>query len=1588
MSRPATGNDDEQLNFTVRKDEAVLHAAGPVQTPCVQPPPAYHHDHNYVLAQPFDFCNTNMQHGFIWAQHVGAAPPPTWTTPQQLAQPPSPPQHGPGALANSCAASVAPAQQPAASAASGSGAALGAPAPAPAPSAPPPGKPPQPAASEDEDEGRDGASAQGQQQQATQARAGANSPLSSNGSGATGDSAGPVEAEARGRPNPSGGDVMDCLTASELDTLIQPMISAHYISAYRLYNVRVGGADPLALARLIRERVAKRGWALAPFHVAHHWATAFFYNDKGGPLKCRVYDSAPSQHTREEFEAIIDKMGIARPEVVTHRKQPRGSNECGVHVVWLAALQSNLAPAPFLPDAEQPGHERVASLAQVRRILREVGLRGMTRTVAGRVVDAAPVLSGATALVSAARDGDAATVAQAPQGGASKHALPSDRPRRVVNPDTACYAIATAQALAHTMDEDDYGDSHLTRLMRQLRGHGDSVPLEDATRAVMQERSRGKLTPLDKVGQQDPHEFITKCFDAMPKVAKSFAVHERGVTSKTGEPDSFRNVVTNQISIPMVKDTLTLKQALDAVEAPGYPDKDTKTSIAYEPAAQHVLLHFRRFDNARAKVATPIRIPLKFTRKGIQYEVTAAVLHHGRTTQHGHYTACVKRADRWWIADDDKEPSELKDPSATLSQAYMVFAKVASSAKRRTAEVIEVDVETDDKPASSTTAVSKPSPACLQPPGSRAEKDAHDLKPGNLIHSSTVDDYIAAMRKAADPDKVTFFDVAQTDSLELRFSKRSTDVKAWDKLMNEYRGPCELGKTLVWVACRNKHYFTMVCRPGQAGIIFFDSLVGAASAAARKLHEAVRFVVRHWRPGATKPAMRHAVKWPQQPKDSNDCALYALSAAWYCLDVTKPIITRDRLVRREAPPRGKLRPAGDAGVGQLTPRGNAIRLELRLSYGKRLTDADYKMKREAVLEAAKPFVVQPDDQRTTALSAHQRNSNAQIEVVVYARPDQHTAAAEAVIAAAGEVQYHEVVESKYVDVGLGKRQASKYNKDKTMQDREAAEVPSYTILKAGAPQRAALNDTQQPEHDMIVMRFIKTSVSMVKCPLCPADDEAAYFAVPSPERKGNVLMRHLKVRHGMLSRSFATRPCKCGKCGAHAPDTAASRDDECAMRPHRDALLCRRCNVWWGNNTKPGHKCIPYKPGVEQEPWPLEAPKPEKAPQGIATWSPSPARAEDDEEVEDTLGPEPADEAARTAAQGDFRCGERGLVRLPPLAAAKAHHLKLLFKADADAAKAIARKGLAHKTRMRQAKLLRDLAAAASCELRPHRLRMPVVEYLLDWTTSKARKQKWSWSTTSGTLSALQSALKYIKLYVPGEAVSWKLTEDVVWQLATRNVRIYADAEAPNQAPIATAAQVLKACQRAQQTNKLTAALIAITWLTCARTGAAVQLRTKDVVLGRTPKTKQVTMVVTIRRGKSNRLGQGPHTVHTRTGEFDEFIRPVLEEQQTKGETWLFGTMNAQARQRMLDEVKDALRTADAPGCSELENRSLRRGALQALANKGASTETLLAFSGHSTVKSLKRYLNFGKIATGEQRKTGRVLSALSKPSTTGTASC
>jgi hypothetical protein len=163
-------------------------------------------------------------------------------------------------------------------------------------------------------------------------------------------------------------------------------------------------------------------------------------------------------------------------------------------------------------------------------------------------------------------------------------------------------------------------------------------------------------------------------------------------------------------------------------------------------------------------------------------------------------------------------------------------------------------------------------------------------------------------------------------------------------------------------------------------------------------------------------------------------------------------------------------------------------------------------------------------------------------------------------------------------------------------------------------------------------------------------------------------------------------------------------------------------------------------------------------------------------------------------------------------------------------------------------------------------------------------------------------------------------------------------------------------------------ARMALAWLTAARVGCVMQLTTRDVLLN-----PQGDLTVHFRRGKGVKL-RGPYTVHSKCpAKWQELLRETLAQAK---DGWLFPCNSLKDRQEQGREVTAALRKVD----KTLEQRSIRRGSLQAMASDAATEEaTLLHFSGHTNLPMLRRYLEWGRRGEKRAQESRRAAEALQR---------
>jgi integrase len=324
----------------------------------------------------------------------------------------------------------------------------------------------------------------------------------------------------------------------------------------------------------------------------------------------------------------------------------------------------------------------------------------------------------------------------------------------------------------------------------------------------------------------------------------------------------------------------------------------------------------------------------------------------------------------------------------------------------------------------------------------------------------------------------------------------------------------------------------------------------------------------------------------------------------------------------------------------------------------------------------------------------------------------------------------------------------------------------------------------------------------------------------------------------------------------------------------------------------------------------------------VALWSAAPGTF-----PEDTLAP--------------FRRGNG--TSLPAVAALRGSDLITLLAQPTPPVPRLVTAGLVRSTRLEHLRTLRFLAA-----LPPQLAPLPLPTAIITMIDRVKAERRWRSSTLLKRLATAQGALALLPAYRTAPPV--QLAQCPLWRQAMRAAGIAARQELPKQ-PRPCSLQEVKTALSLEPCLP-TAAAIIIAWSTAARTGCVLQLDRADVAVN-----GDRSLSVRFRRGKSARI-RGPYTVHTAPLEETMFRR--LERWLAGRRTKLFASMTTG------ENIRSALRRVHPA----LEQRSLRRGALQALARSpGITDEVLMLFSGHTQVATLRRYLSWG-VAAAHTRDT------------------
>ena len=144
--------------------------------------------------------------------------------------------------------------------------------------------------------------------------------------------------------NITGGSYSESLSNENLDNSLGGLIHIHALDARAFYDFRTE-LDPAErkkkrskLREVIAESLEEYHHATLPAHVRFHWATSFI---KGSNLKeavAYVVDPAPSSATQSDLKKAFRDLGIPLKRIYSIAMQPKGTNQCGLHVIATALI--------------------------------------------------------------------------------------------------------------------------------------------------------------------------------------------------------------------------------------------------------------------------------------------------------------------------------------------------------------------------------------------------------------------------------------------------------------------------------------------------------------------------------------------------------------------------------------------------------------------------------------------------------------------------------------------------------------------------------------------------------------------------------------------------------------------------------------------------------------------------------------------------------------------------------------------------------------------------------------------------------------------------------------------------------------------------------------------------------------------------------------------------------------------------------------------------------------------------------------------------------------------------------------------------
>lgn len=243
---------------------------------------------------------------------------------------------------------------------------------------------------------------------------------------------------------------------------------------------------------------------------------------------------------------------------------------------------------------------------------------------------------------------------------------------------------------------------------------------------------------------------------------------------------------------------------------------------------------------------------------------------------------------------------------------------------------------------------------------------------------------------------------------------------------------------------------------------------------------------------------------------------------------------------------------------------------------------------------------------------------------------------------------------------------------------------------------------------------------------------------------------------------------------------------------------------------------------------------------------------------------------------------------------------------------------------------------------------------IMEYVRWIAVKRGWKWATYAKNLTSIESALENLPLYT-NQKTGIRLRDCPEWRENLSGAQLKEhESEAEPPAPV-TITDYEKIRKGLELTHPTEALFLTMMWMFAARPADIIRLRVRDVNFSSAEDTENVLTQLTIREGKAVKF-RGPYPISS--------ILP------RKYASILQTMMNNKSRKQRIFENADSVRTRVLQEIHTVVPQanlsSLRKGAAMHLASSGVSEEELMRLTGHTQLKTLRKYLQYGLQPTAE----------------------